>query len=87
MQVDRGAFLGTLGTAARHPIPSIHHATSAIELILRPLDPKPLRAPQPSVSLFIVIITRLNSSDRVPLPALSERRAAVSPRNKVRSSF
>jgi S-adenosylmethionine synthetase len=38
-----------------------------------------LRAPQPSVSLFNVIIIRPSSSDRVPLPALSKRSAPKAP--------
>jgi hypothetical protein len=64
---------------ARRPNPSIHHTNSAIELILGPLGPRPLRAPQPSVSLLIVIIIRLRSSHRVPLPALSKRSAPKAP--------
>jgi hypothetical protein len=62
--------VGSACLPARRPNASIHHANSAIELILQPLGPKPLRAPQPSVSLFIVIIIVLSKHcDRVPLPA------------------
>jgi hypothetical protein len=61
-----------LFASTRRPNPSIHHVNSAIELTLRPLGPKPLRARQPSVSLFIVIITKANGCDRIALPALSK---------------
>jgi hypothetical protein len=40
------------------PNPSIHPNNSAIEFIPRHLGPKPLRDPQPSVSLFIVILSK-----------------------------
>ena len=60
---------------SERPHPPVHHSNSAIEPAHRHLSPKPLRAPQPSVSLFIVIIITLHRRHRAPLPALCVRKS------------
>jgi hypothetical protein len=57
MRGQTGRFPSSSAAASR-PNPTIHPNNSAVEFTTRPLKPKPLHDPEPSVSLFIVILSK-----------------------------